>query len=188
MTREQRRLGPHLAILVHQLHAPEALTAWTRERRSAIAIHTERTPGPPQCARKPGPPDIRFANASEALAWFGSASRPAVFTWELQDQSGATLAASAAAFPTILMTERDVRTIQEFADELSLHVVASAAIGELTWFADRDGLPAIFSPRPYPSREQAIRAATVAVGLLTLATVDGYAVHADPEGGIPPDS
>lgn len=170
--REQRRLGPHLSILVHQLADSSALSVWARERHRAVATGAERR----QRIRKPGPPDIRFTNASEAFEWFGRTPRPTVFTWALQNQDGTSLAVSAAAFPAIMMAERDARTCQEFAEDLSLHFVDGDG---LTWFADRDGLPAIFSPRSYPSRESAIRAATVAVGLLKVATVAGYAVDAD---------
>jgi hypothetical protein len=179
MTGKQRRLGPHLAILVHQLRESSALIEWARERRNAVAIQAASTLSSRQRRPKLGPPDIRFADASEALEWFGDAPRSTVFTWALQDRSGTSLAVSAAAFPVIVMAERDARTTQEFAEELTLHLVASADADGLTWFSEHDGFPVIFSPRSYPSREEALHAATVAVGLLTVATVAGYPFDAD---------
>lgn len=179
MTQNHRRIGPHLAILAHRLDEPSAMADWMHGRRTALASTKEPMSSPRRRILLPGPPEIRISDASEARKWFGHTSQPTLFTWALQSQNGESLAVSAAAFPAIMMAERDARTIQEFADELMLHFVPGAGTDGLTWFADRDGLPAIFSPRSYDGRQCVLKAATVAVGLLAVATVAGYAVDAD---------
>lgn len=103
-----------------------------------------------------------------------------MFTWTLESHTREPLAVSASAFPAITVAERDARLVQEFAEDLTLNL--SVDLGEgVTWFADRDGLPAVFSPRFYPDRVHALKEATVAVGLLPVASVAGYAANAHAE-------
>ncbi len=154
------------------------LASWAVRRRLTIEPGTEPEE-PRRAASQAGPPDIRFATTCDATKWFGRASRPTVFTWALHDHVGTQTAVSAWAFPAILMAERDARTIQEFVDQLMLHIVSDAHTGGVAWFGERAGLPVLFSPEPYSNREDALQAATVAVGLLPVATVAAHAVNVD---------
>jgi len=102
-------------------------------------------------------------------------ARPAMLPWVLHDRTGACVAASVWAFPTTVMTECDARTVQEFAEDLTLHLTALEDGGS-AWCGKWEELPALQASTPFPNRADALRAATVAVGLLPVASVSVRAV------------
>lgn len=78
------------------------------------------------------------------------------------------------------MAERDARTIQEFVDQLTLHFPVAGG-DKVNWYGQWEDMPALLSSSAHSSQEDAVRAATIAVGLLPVATVAAYAVDAMPE-------
>lgn len=126
-----------------------------------------------------GPPEVRFTTAADAVAWFGRVAEPTVYTWTLTDPKGRILAASAAAFPVITMAELDARRIQEFAEELQLKFVPDPDGCGIAWAGYRDGVGILTSTAWHAERTDALHEATIAVGLLAIASVDQYAALAD---------
>lgn len=171
-----RRLGPHIVLLAHDFGASPSLHEWTRRRKVSL-IHSR--PRVAQASRiESSVPIVHFAEAADARRWFRDADSSIAYTWALEDGRGIHVAESSWAFPTIVMAERDARTIQEFAEDLTLHFITTEERHTL-WNAGRDRRPVLHAPEPYSNREDALRAATVAVGLLPVASVAAHAIAAD---------
>ncbi|GAA1740716.1 hypothetical protein GCM10009766_20240 [Microcella frigidaquae] len=171
-----RRLGPNLILLAHDLGVSVSLQEWTRRRRFSLA---DARPQAALASRiESSAPVVYFAEVADALRWFRGADSSIAYTWALEDGRGIHVAESSWAFPTIVMAERDARTIQEFAEDLTLHFITTEERHTL-WNAERDRRPVLHSPEPYSNREDALRAATVAVGLLPVASVAAHAIAAD---------
>ncbi|QEO09938.1 hypothetical protein [Protaetiibacter larvae] len=126
-----------------------------------------------------GPPEVRFTTAADAGVWFGPGLEPTVYTWTLTDPKGRILAVSATAFPVIRMAELDARRIREFAEELQLEFTVDPDGRGIAWAGYRGGIAILSSAGWHADRTDALHEATIAVGLLAVASVAQGAILAD---------
>ena len=167
----------HIGFAAHLIDGPRSLASWSLHRNRIVTDAAE--PADRSTEPRFGPPEVRFATAAAAAAWFGHLPEATVFTWTLADPKGQVLAASAAAFPAIMMAELDARRIQEFADELQLELVADPGGRGFAWVGYRDGVGILTFTAWHAERTDALQEATIAVGLLPVASVAQYAILAD---------
>ncbi len=167
----------HIGFAAHLIDGSPSLASWSLHRNriaTDAAQQADRSTEPHF-----GPPEVRFTTAAAAAAWFGHLPEATVFTWTLADSKGQVVAASAAAFPAIMMAELDARRIQEFADELQLELVADPGGRGFAWAGYRDGVGILTSTAWHAARTDALQEATIAVGLLPVVSVAQYAILAD---------
>lgn len=167
-----------MSIVAHRVIRSGSLAEWSQLREAVLGdAHPAQ---PPDSRVGGGPPHVRLVDVSDAARWYGRVRNRIAHTWALCDGGGAQVAVSAWAFPTAVMAERDARTIQEFVDQLTLHFPVAGG-DKVNWYGQWEDMPALLSSSAHSSQEDAVRAATIAVGLLPVATVAAYAVDAMPE-------